>query len=1034
MRVMMVVMKMEIGGVVIGLINSSSLCQSWPLDIQVTQVSGRYHSHKHWIEYYLRISSFTYKADILLAFYLISIFRCFAPKGAVLSAEGSYARGGRRKAPRLVQGVKMAGRWRISYSSTVMKNPGAALRRYGGLLDIFKSLIKELPFPPPTSTVMQWTWTHWLEDDYSSYLSFDNERQQYCGDVALPLESREEEEQSQYYNKDSKNNFNLANSIVKKLNRYGRKKIDDVDAIEAIELAVQWRAMTEGTLDESLNFTSLNPLTDRGCRWFTSARWRSWAEGPGSFSRGASAFLKVVYSLHNLELPNGVQQPEMRTDTYDVHVVADGTHDARLEALPEDWLDDMMKEVLDRESYPPDPRPYPLGPVSPHTPFGRSLWMWKYQNGSPVGRLFSRFSNHLARLVDAGGGVGVVSSSWERFMWEIRSLWEQRESIPGMLPLPIVDGVDMLDPQISGQEIGVQQCLRQMRSEKPVAKPDMDPVLYPPEPDPDLRLGSITQLLMLVNCCIGAVAVPVEGSPNTNDTKERIAVDDDDPFNDEYIKKEEEEDEKYFYDVSRDGDGVTLIPPKLSPLCPIVDHAGYRQTAVALHVMKSLLIADMEAFLRSNPKATCDDFCTWYGLWSRSDDDGEEWSSNSDVIIDDLGWNVEKKNVTFITKETRASAGGCHHGAPQRHETEGEKMRHSSQLAQKVVNVVGRYEFSMPPPPAASPNEHHGWSEQHEKVVSQAPAFQCIDVNLHQSCSHAVHCEGGGLDVVEGAPSTSFIPIATCWAEANKNRNSNSSRPNHAHCPIFSPSTEAEKALHLLETISPSNLCIEALSSFLASADFVLCMVAHELGLIESFSCVKESLCDLRQWMERRIDDDGGGGDDDASSNSNEYSKLIAESLAYGCELLTIAEGCVERAIAIRNSFPRIPPDVANNLARYPCTRHVELPSGPEGSSAVSKLGKVICGVNWERYIEERGGIPPPPSRREYILSCPASGLRPTGDRGSGTAGNGGIMTQARMHAIVLEPPSQALTNVTTNCQVRISTVIPEPEAMEVVL
>ncbi len=38
MTVMIVVMKMEIG--VMGLINSSSLWQSWPLDIQVTQVRG----------------------------------------------------------------------------------------------------------------------------------------------------------------------------------------------------------------------------------------------------------------------------------------------------------------------------------------------------------------------------------------------------------------------------------------------------------------------------------------------------------------------------------------------------------------------------------------------------------------------------------------------------------------------------------------------------------------------------------------------------------------------------------------------------------------------------------------------------------------------------------------------------------------------------------------------------------------------------------------------------------------------------------
>ncbi len=953
----------------------------------------------------------------LLAFYPIFIFGCFAPKGAVLSAEGSYAWGARGKAPRLVQGVQMAGRWRISYSSIVLKNPGAALRRYGGLLDVFKSFIKEPLLPPPTSVVVQWTWTRWLEDDYSSYVSFDSEQQQHCGDVALPLESREEE-QPQYDYKESKGHFDLADSIVKKLNRDG-KGIDDVDAIEAIELAVQWGAMTEGTLDESLNFTSLNPLTDRGCRWFTSARWHSWAGGPGSFSRGASALLKVVYSVHNLEMVNGGQQPEM-ADTYDANVAADSTH-ARLEALPEDWLDEMMKEVLDRESYPPDPRPYPLGPVSPHTPFGRSLWMWKNQNGSPVGRLFSRFSNHLAGLVDVGG-VGVVSASWERFMWEIRYLWEERESIPGMLPLPIVDGVDMLDPHINGQAMGVQQCLRQLWTEKPVAKPDMDPVLYPPEPDPDLRLGSITQLLMLVNCCIGAVAVTVEGS--NNDTKKGIAVDDD-PFYDEYIENAEinsaeEEDEKYFYDVSRDGDRVVLIPPKLSPLCTLVDHAGYGQAAVALHVMKFVLIADMEAFLRSNPEATCDDFCIWYGLWSRNDDD-EEWSSSD--VTGGLGWSVEKKNVTFIPKEQRTSA-ECHHGAPLQHETEGEKMSHSSHLAQKTVSGVGRDEFSTPPP-AASPDKHHGLTEQHEKVVSQVPAFKCIGVNLHQSCSHEkVDCRGGGLEVVEGASSTSFIPIAACWAEANKKRNNNSSIDNRSHCSIFSPSTEAEKALHLLEIISSSKLCIEALSAFVTSADFVLCMAAHRLGLIESFSCVKESLCDLRQWMERKIDDGGG----DSSSNSNECSKSIAESLAYGCELLTIAEGCVQRAIAIRNSFPRIPPDVANNLARYPCTRHVGLPSGPEGSSAVSKLGKVICGVNWER-----GGIPPPPSRREYILSCPASGLRPMGGRGCGVVGNGGNMTQARMHAIVLEP-SQALRNVTTTCQVRISTAIPEPEAMTIIL
>ncbi len=942
-------------------------------------------------------------------------------KGAVLTTEGSYESGPRGRAPRLVQGIKMAGRWRVSYSSVVLKNPGATIRRYGGLLDVFKSFIKEPLLTPPTTVVVQWTWTHWLEDDYSSYLSFDRER--HGGDdVTLSLVN-EEGDIEHHCTEEPKGHFDLADSIAKKLDRDGNAI--GVDAIEAIELATQWGAMTEGTLDESLNFTSLNPLKDRDCRWFTSARWSSWAKGPGPFSRGASALLKAVYATHNLKINEG-HQPV--TDTYDAANVGDDSTHACLEALSEDWLDEMMKEVLDRRSYPPDPRPYPYGPVPPHTPLGRSLWTWKHQNGSPVGRLFSRFSNHLAGLVDVGG-VEVVSVAWVRFMWEMRSLWEERVSIPGMLPLPIVDGVDMLDPFVNGQAMGVQQYLRQLRTEKPVANPDMDPVLYPPEPDPDLRLGSITQLLMLVNSCIGGVPTPIEGF---NSYSKRKAVVDDDLFNSESIENSKinstAEDDLYFNDVSHDGNETVIVPPKLSPLCPLVNHVGYEQAAVALYVMRSVLVADMEAFLRSNPEATCDDFCIWYGLWSRNNDE----ELNID-FPDVLRWNVEKKKVIFIPKERQQESEGYHYGELLPHEAEVEKMSHSSHLAEKTIRIE-RNEFSTTTLPAAAtpppPDEHlrhHGLTEQRNKVVAMSDES---GNDLHESCSEKeegkeVDCVEE-LEVVKGALSTSCISIAACWAEANKKR-SKSSVYISSYRSIFNPSIEAEKALHLLETTSSSKLCIEALSAFLASADFILCMAAHRLDLVESFSCVKESLCDLRQWMERV--------DNSSACNMEcnmECSKAIAERLAHGCELLAIAEGCVERATAIRNSFPRIPPDVANNLARYPCTRHVELPSGPEGLSAVSKLGKVVCGVNWERHIEERGGIPPPPNRREYILSCSsASGLRPMGSRGWDVVRND-VTTRARMHAIVLEP-SQSLRNVTTTCQVRISTAIPEPEAMTVI-
>ncbi len=944
--------------------------------------------------------------------------------GAVLTAEGSYERGVRGKAPRLVEGIKMAGKWTISYSSIVLQNPGAALRRYIGLLDVFKSLIKVPSLPPPTTVIVQWTWIHWLEDDSSSYLSLDNNERYGGGDVALSLETEEEEkdergtEELQHDNKEPNiGHFHLADSIVQKFNMDGFEI--GIDAIELIELAVQWGAMTEGTLDESLNFASLNPHTDRDCRWFTSAKWRNWTEGPGPFSRGASALLKAVYSAYDLETNEG-HQPV--TDTYGGNISAADETRACLEALPENWLDEMMKEVLDRGSYPPDPRPYPLGPISPHTPFGRSLWSWKHQNGSPVGRLFSRFSNHLAGLVNVGG-VGVVSVAWERFMWEMRSLWEEQVSIPGMLPLPIVDGVDMLDPLVNGQAIGVQQHMRQLRTDKPVAKHDMDPVLYPPDPDPDLRLGSITQLLMLVNFCIGAVAMTVEDGFNTYSNSAAVNH----PFKDEYVENAEinsaaEEDEKY----SQDG-YLALIPPKLSPLCPIVDHIGYKQTAIAPHVMRSVLVADMEAFLRSNPVASCGDFCTWYGLLSRNSD-GEEWSFD---IPDGLSWNVEKKCAIFIPPKVRPRTPEKYHIALL-HEMDEEKMGHSSKLAQnKNVRVGCGDEFSSTPPDERLDEYHELVEQKHDKIavgksdeigiVSNAPTFKCTDVNFQESCSQEeVDC-GGGLKVVEGELSTSFVSITACWATAIEKRN-NSIYKSHRY--TFSPTVEAEKALHLLETISFTKLCIEALSAFLASTDFVLCMAAHRLDLIDSFPCVKESLCDLRQWMERV--------DNEEDDGSNKCFKSIVERLAHGCELLEIAEGCVERATAIHNSFPPVPPDVANSLAQYPCTRHIELPSGPEGSSAVLNLGKVICGANWERYFKERGGIPPLPTRREYILSCSVSGLRPMGGRICGLVENDET-TQARMHAIVLEP-SQALRNTSTTCQVRISTAIPEPEAMTVIL
>ncbi len=957
-----------------------------------------------------------------------------AIKGAVLTAEGSYESGPQRRAPHKAQGIKVAGRWRVSYSSVVLKNPGVAFRRYGGLLNVFKSLIKEPLLPPPITVVVQWTWTHWLEDYYSSYLD-SGERLPDGEGAATPLSLVNEERDIENHCTDGlKLNFDLADSIAKKLDG---NEIDGVDAIEAIELAVQWGAMTECTLDESLKFSSLNPLKDRYCRWFTSARWSSWAEGPGPFSRSASALLKAVYATHGLTIDKG-HQP--MSSIYDAANVGDKSTHACLEALSEDWLDEMMKEVLDRKSYPPDPRPYPYGPVLPHTPSGRSLWTWMHQNGSPVGRLFSRFSNHLAGLVDVGG-VEVVSVAWARLMWEMRSFWEERVSIPGMLPLPIVDGVDMLDPLVNGQATGVQQHLRYIRAEKPVANPDIDPVLNPPEPDPDLRLGSITQLLMLVNNCIGGAPTPIEGF--NNDSERKAGVDDSDRFKPESIENSKknslvEDDDLYCNDdVPHDSNEPAIVPPKLPPLCPLVDHVGYEQTAIVLYAMRSVLVADMEAFLRSNPEATCYDFCVWYGLRPTNND--EELSIGFPNL---LRWNEKGKEVIFIPKERQQESEGYRYEELPPHEAvEVGNIMHSSHLTQKTIRfqrdegeqLSGSSTLSPvlaeATPPSPDEHLHHvGLAKQDSEVVVVVSHESVQD--FPESCSDEqeeteIDCGEGGLEAVKGELSTACISIAACWAEANKNM-STCSVYSSSNCSLFNPSVEAEKALHLLETTPSSKVCIEALGAFLASADFVLCMTARRLGLIESFSCVKESLCDLRQWMER-VDNSNACN----TELNTECVKVVAERLVHGCELLEIAEGCIERATAIRNSYPQIVPHVSNNLASYPCTRHVELPNGPEGLSAVSKLGKVVCGFNWERHIVERGGIPPPPNRREYILSCSlASGLRHMGRQGWDVEQNDET-SRARMHAIVIEP-SQSLRNAAATCQVRISTAIPEPEAMTV--
>jgi hypothetical protein len=527
-------------------------------------------------------------ASQLLSAAMLAVSNTSARSIAVLLAEGGACG---REAPRKVLGYRTTGPWVVSYASDVLPDPPVAYTRLNGLLEMFKSKLRE-PLPQSTTIAAQWMWSLVRPSSYEDIASqgSDGESDEAAREVVL-----------------GQGDSSPLHEILMRVKSRVRDSCPSLPASEAVDgldLCAQWWGLPEGAVEETQHLTTLDPEADRRCRWRLSARWVPWASA-GVFGSGAARLLDALecsMSLHKA----GLLVPHPHGHGNDL----EGT-----DAFPVGWLESVMSDLFqqsegDEVRLPKEEKEEEEELVGHQVGLGgRSLWTWVPSNGSPIGRIFSLLSCRMATI---GGWTG-AAALWVRFVKELRVRWEDLREVQLMKPYVLSDGRDMLDPTVNGQDASEQYRLRDLDPQK--ATTDTYAVNASESLQPDLRLGSISQRIMLMNCCIAALRTcgPTSGMPRASgsglDTKE------------EETGEEEQEEDGEFFDAQpceEDETGISfdtvIVPPSLEPLCPLTDETAYAQATLAPHLQRVTLTADMFSFLSCNPGVSASHFRKWYGL------------------------------------------------------------------------------------------------------------------------------------------------------------------------------------------------------------------------------------------------------------------------------------------------------------------------------------------------------------------------------------------------------------------------------------